>query len=227
MDVSVIIPVFDRAYCIADAVNSVLAQTHRPIECIVIDDGSTDSSYEVVAEIALRHPEVRVFQTDHAGVSAARNRGLREASGTAVTFLDSDDTMTPNRVERQLVLRAERSCDGVIARASAVPMSGASLPTWFERRPEWANEYYWTSLLIDLAPVRAIDGFDETLVIGEDIDLLVRLRAQGLRIDAIDETLTIRRYFGDNLTYAIAEGDSALRDAVRRHIARRRMAEPK
>jgi glycosyltransferase involved in cell wall biosynthesis len=222
--VSVIIPVHDRRHCVMDAVNSVLDQSHDDIECVLVDDGSTDGTYELLEAASTRFSTVRVLRIEHAGVSAARNAGLRAAEGDVVTFLDSDDMMTPDRVKRQLEVRAAQGCDGIIGRADVTAMPGASLPTWFGQRPEWANEYYWTSLLIDIRHVRDIGGFDETLEVGEDIDLLVRLRECGLRIDASEETWTLRRYFGDNLTYRIGENDSALRDAIRRHVARRRAA---
>jgi hypothetical protein len=70
--------------------------------------------------------------------------------------------------------------------------------------------------------VLAVGGFDESLRTGEDIDLLVRLRGAGLRIDHTDDTFVVRRYFGDNLTADLAPDDPAWRNAVRRHLARRR-----
>ena len=217
--VSVIVPVYERGYCVMDAVHSILDQTHSDLECIVVDDGSTDDSYERVAAASADEPRIRAFSQPHAGVSAARNFGLREARGTYVTFLDSDDLMVADRIRRQLEILAEQSCDAVIGRCEVFAVAGASLPSWLT-----PNEYYMTSMLLELRHVRRVGGFDETLVVGEDVDLLVRLRGAGLRLNTADETFTVRRYFGDNLTYTIDESMSALRDSIRRHIARRRAA---
>jgi glycosyltransferase involved in cell wall biosynthesis len=217
--VTVIVPVYDRGYCVMDAVHSVIGQTHRELECIVVDDGSTDDSYELVAAASVDDPRIRAFSRPHAGVSAAKNFALHEAEGAYVTFLDSDDVMLPDRIRRQLEVLAEQSYDAVIARAEVSAIGGASVPDWVT-----PNEHYMTSILLETRHVLRVGGFDETLVLGEDVDLLVRLSGAGVRIGTADETLTLRRYFGDNLTYAIDDSRSAMRDSVRRHIARRRAA---
>ncbi|MEY2447623.1 MAG: hypothetical protein QOH79_1099 [Acidimicrobiaceae bacterium] len=220
--VSVIIPVLNRAFCVMDAVDSVLAQTHHDVECIVVDDGSTDGTFDVVTEACADEPRVRVFTQDHHGVSAARNRGLREMSGDFVTFLDSDDLMPPGRVRRQLDLLGEKDCDAVFGTADSFAVPGVSAPAWVQARPDWGNGYAWITFLIATAHLRLVDGFDESLAMGEDIDLIVQLRLAGVRVAAVDETFVIRRFHGDNLTYGLDANDSALRDAIRRHAARRR-----
>jgi glycosyltransferase involved in cell wall biosynthesis len=220
--VSVIIPTYERAFCVLDAVDSVLEQTHPDVECIVVDDGSTDGSYELVAEAFVSDPRVRVFAQDHRGVSAARNLGLREVRGEYVTFLDSDDLMPPSRVRRQVDLLAELSCDATFSKAHSYAVPGVSAPQWVLAEPDQGNGYAWITLLIATRHLRMVDGFDETLDIGEDLDLLVKLRLAGLKIDAADETFVERRFFGDNLTYGIDEHGSALPDVIRRHLARRR-----
>jgi glycosyltransferase involved in cell wall biosynthesis len=220
--VSVIMPVYNRSFCVVDGINSVLDQTHREVECIVVDDGSTDGSLAVVSDAFANEPRVRAVAQAHGGVSAARNLGLREMRGEFVTFLDSDDLMPPSRIRRQLDLLVEQSCDAVLGFAESFAMPGVEAPAWFEARPEWQRGYDWNTFLIASDLLRSVGDFDETLAMGEDIDLLVRLRLAGVRISAVDETFNLRRFFGDNLTYAIDEGDSSLRDAIRRQVGRRR-----
>ncbi|HEX7090796.1 MAG TPA: glycosyltransferase family A protein [Longimicrobiales bacterium] len=97
--VSVIIPTYNRAAYLEAAVRSVLAQTHRPAEVIIVDDGSVDDT----AAICMSLPEpVRYVRQENAGVSAARNRGLREAKGEYVALLDSDDVWHATKLETQL-----------------------------------------------------------------------------------------------------------------------------
>lgn len=110
--VSVVIPAFNAAAFVAEAVGSVLSQTFRDLEIIVVDDGSTD---DTLARVATFSGSVRAIHQVNSGVAAARNRGIGEAAGNYVAFLDADDTWKPEKLERQLgALRATKG-----ARASA------------------------------------------------------------------------------------------------------------
>jgi len=100
--VSIIVPTFNRAYCLADAVDSVLAQTHRNVELIIIDDGSTDDTPQLVASRWGHDPRVKYFQQANQGVTAARNQGIRRATGDFVALLDSDDRWKPWKLQAQI-----------------------------------------------------------------------------------------------------------------------------
>jgi glycosyltransferase involved in cell wall biosynthesis len=103
VDVSVIIPTYNRAHIFPKAVNSALAQTLENIEIIVVDDASTDNTDEVFQELFGGCSNVRlVAHEQNSGVSAARNTGLRAANGEFVAFLDSDDLWEKQKLERQL-----------------------------------------------------------------------------------------------------------------------------
>jgi glycosyltransferase involved in cell wall biosynthesis len=99
--VSVILPVFDREASVGRAIDSVLAQTHEPLELIVVDDGSTDGTREVLAGFGGR---IVIAAQPHSGPYVARNHGLRLARGELVAFLDSDDAWLPHRLVAQLPL---------------------------------------------------------------------------------------------------------------------------
>lgn len=98
--VSVIVPTYNRSAWIGATLRTVLAQTHRPHEIIVVDDGSADDTASVVAGFG---SEVRYVRQDNAGVSAARNHGARIATGEFLAFVDSDDLWHPRKVEIQLL----------------------------------------------------------------------------------------------------------------------------
>ena len=98
MYISVIIPTYNRAHTLRRALDSVLAQTRPADEILVIDDGSTDTSRELLAQ---HYPQVRYLYQDNAGVSAARNLGIKHASGDWLALLDSDDEWLPEKLARQ------------------------------------------------------------------------------------------------------------------------------
>jgi glycosyltransferase involved in cell wall biosynthesis len=128
--VSVIIPAFNAAPYLADALESALRQTHHPTEVVVVDDGSSDGTVEIARGYDARG--VRVIEQANAGASAARNNGLRHAAGDYVQYLDADDMISDNKVSEQVAL-LERyggeyvaSCgwgrfDRTIAEANFVP----------------------------------------------------------------------------------------------------------
>ena len=101
MDISVIVPVYNRRELISRALDSVVRQLAQPTEIIVIDDGSTDGT----AELINRHyPQVKLRQQPNLGVSAARNHGIRLARSSWIAFLDSDDEWIENKLQRQVTM---------------------------------------------------------------------------------------------------------------------------
>jgi len=97
--ISVIIPTYNRAWTLAVSIDSVLVQDYKNIELIVIDDGSTDNTPNLLDTYSGRLKQIRQA---NAGVSAARNRGIAEATGDFLAFLDSDDTWLPRKIGRQI-----------------------------------------------------------------------------------------------------------------------------
>jgi glycosyltransferase involved in cell wall biosynthesis len=97
--VSVVIPAYNSRSYIAPALDSILVQKHRPLEILVVDDGSTDSTAQMVRAYA---PEVRLIEQDQRGHPAARNAGIRAATGEFLAFLDHDDLWSPDKLERQI-----------------------------------------------------------------------------------------------------------------------------
>src|SRR5690242_20588408 len=96
--VSVVIPCYKQAHFLPDALQSVLVQTHKEVEIIVVDDGSPDN----VSEVLRHYPSVKCVHQQNQGLSGARNAGFRVSTGSHVVFLDADDRMTPNALEAHL-----------------------------------------------------------------------------------------------------------------------------
>jgi glycosyltransferase involved in cell wall biosynthesis len=101
--VSVIIPTFNRSHTVKDAVESVLAQTYSNFELIVIDDGSSDNTKDVLADY-ISNNQIRYLYQDNQGVSKARNVAVANSDGEWLSFLDSDDRWLPNKLEKQIEL---------------------------------------------------------------------------------------------------------------------------
>jgi len=192
--VSVIIPTFNRAGIVPRAIDSVLGQTYRPVEVIVVDDGSTDETPRVLG--AYSGAIVPVFQAN-AGAAAARNRGLREAQGDLVAFLDSDDVWLATKLQRQVGVleRAGRDvpcclCDTLMRmpgqqERSSFQISFVKLPEpqglWLNPAVVLATRFvlFCQAALIRRAALRDCGGFDERLWVMEDHDLALRLALRG------------------------------------------------
>jgi GT2 family glycosyltransferase len=130
--VSVIIPTYNRAYILGEAIESVLQQTYRSVEVVVVDDGSTDNTQRVIEGYG---PLVHYFCQSNAGVSAARNFGLRQARGEFIALLDSDDCWRPWKLEAQVhLLRRFPELGMVWTDMTAVDESGKLLYATFLRK---------------------------------------------------------------------------------------------
>lgn len=109
--VSTIIPVFNRPRQLLEAVASVLAQDYRPVEILIVDDGSTDETASVADRLGADHPEVRVLHQPNGGPGRAREAGRQRAQGEFIQYLDSDDLLLPGKFSAQVAgLRARPEC---------------------------------------------------------------------------------------------------------------------
>ena len=144
--VSVIIPTYNRAGFVAEAIRSVQAQTHPDVEIIVVDDASTDDTCDVVRTLSAQDSRITfVRQPENRRVNAARNLGMRHASGDYVNFLDSDDLLAPDKLEKQLtVFEHNPDLDMVICQSLT-----------FQETPQDA-EYVWHHLDPALTDHRAL-----------------------------------------------------------------------
>ncbi len=194
--VSVIIPTYNRAELVTRAIGSVLGQTFQDFEVLVVDDGSTDATEAVVGEVG--DPRVRYLRQPHnQGVSAARNRGMREARGPFIAFLDSDDEWFPEKLERQVeCLRAAPADVGLVY--TGVRSETGDGSAW-SFRPEHRGDVYpgileanpihsGSSVMIRRNVIRVAGFFDEEIPAIEDFEYWIRI-ARFHRFEVIPEPL--------------------------------------
>lgn len=132
--VSVVVPTFNRAYCLERTLRSALAQTHRNVDVIVVDDGSTDGTAALLQRMREEDPRLRVFTQENQGVVAARNTALRQADGDYVAFLDSDDLWFPWKLELQVACFQKEPALGMVwSDMKAVDAAGATVDSAYLR----------------------------------------------------------------------------------------------
>ncbi len=177
--VSAIIPAFNREALVVDALNSLAAQTYSQIQIIVVDDGSTDATAQVVKDWSSAHPDqsVELIRQSNGGASAARNAGLRKAQGEYVYFLDSDDVAEPfaiaflhdalsNAPDKPFALG--RVCNADIQ--GNILQEDYSGITHMRRDDLLRNHWLLFAALYRRSAVRASGPFNETLKMGEDTE---------------------------------------------------------
>ncbi|MFN8002607.1 MAG: glycosyltransferase family 2 protein [Acidobacteriota bacterium] len=144
--VSVIVPTYNRAYCLGATIDSVLAQTYSTLELLVIDDGSSDQTRELVENQYGYDPRVRYVYQTNAGVSAARNHGFRLAQGDFVALIDSDDLWEPWKLELQVAAFDRLPQVGMIwTDMRAIDSQGAPISDHYLRKMYSAYDYYPTT----------------------------------------------------------------------------------
>ena len=194
--VSVIIPTFNRGYCLEESIRSVLQQSFADFELIVVDDGSTDNTSELVAWF----PAVKLIRLEkNRGVSFARNRGMVEAQGDCIAFLDSDDLWEKDKLASQ-VKWIERGFHAVYTdeiwirnRVRVNPMN---------KHRKYSGDIFRyclplcivspSSVLLRAEVLREVGGFDESMPVCEDYDLWLRI-AKHYPFHFIAEKLIVKR----------------------------------
>jgi GT2 family glycosyltransferase len=158
--VSVVIPSYNRAYCVAATIDSTLAQTHGNLEILLVDDGSSDATRELIAERYRDEPRVRYIPQANAGVSAARNHGLRLARGQFIALLDSDDIWFPWKIEAQLrCLEALPTAGMIWTDMDAIGPDGKLLyPRYLTRMYTSYRKFTRDQLFRESRPLSSIDA---------------------------------------------------------------------
>jgi len=196
--VSVIIPTYNRSWIIKEAIDSVLAQDYKEFELIVVDDGSTDHTSDVLDS---SRNVIKVLSQKNKGVSAARNRGIAEASGQFIAFLDSDDLWLPQKLSAQVEF-FNQTPNALICQTEEVWIRNGLRVNPKKRHKKLSGMIFKPSLELCLVSPSAVmiqrslfdrvGEFDETLPACEDYDLWLRISCR-FPVHLIDRPLIIKR----------------------------------
>lgn len=222
--ISVIIPVYNAAADLAEALQSIQRQKYAPLEIIVVDDGSTDGSAGIAQGF---RGEVHYLYQENRGPAAARNLGLEVSQGELVAFLDADDLWVDNKIEVQLAyLIGNPSLEAVIGclQVQVLTESGDGQ----RRFADFAEPTFAPNLgtgLYRKSIFKKVGPFDPALRIGEDADFFLRMRENGVSMAMVEVVTLYYRLHGKNLTGSKRPRDAAFLMALKRSLDRRRQGE--
>jgi len=218
--ISVIIPTYNAEAYICEAINSVLAQTYRDFEIIVVNDGSTDDTAQIIRQ---RFLNVRLFYIKNSGASAARNFGISVSRGQYVAFLDADDRWLPEKLEQQIA-QFDEDQPGMVFTENLFFNGRGIIAERTDKRKKlmrgnivrniFLNSYVVTStVMVRRAVFDDVGMFEEELVVGEDDNLWMRISMK-YRVKLLDEPLVL---------YHLTEGSLSrtrknIMPAIRTHI---------
>lgn len=202
--VTVVVPCYNHAQFIAGTIHSILAQSYGDFEIVAVDDGSTDSSLDVLQQFQSR---LRVLRSPHSGPAAARNRAMERSDSDFIAFMDADDLCAPDRLALQVNRLDEDRLDLVASELTFIDPRGNALEGKWSC-PPYAALDYWGSLLernwigtpsvtLRRSALESTGAFNEEFTHAEDYDLWLRL-ARSFAVGYVDAPLVqVRRHEGN------------------------------
>ncbi len=219
--VSVIIPVFNGSRFLAEAIESARSQDYEPLEIIVVDDGSTDSTAEVAARYG---DEIRYIFQQNGGPAVARNRGIAEARGEVIAFLDVDDLWPGGKLELQVArLLQDARLDIVSGRVQFVCLPGAAQPDIeFESANQTLTNAYLGAALFRRRAFERVGLFDAAYRYSDDQDWFLRAREANAPMVILEQITLVYRLHDTNMTRDNAAPQLELAKILKRSLDRRR-----
>lgn len=202
--ISVIMPCYNAAAFVEEAVNCVMNQTYPDVELVVVDDGSTDGSVEILQQLATRYsPRLTLLFQNHLGPYPARNLGLKHAHGGCVAFLDADDYWTPDCLEKLSVAMADEQADIAYCGWQNVGMGAPGTDPYIppdysqmDTAAEFLRSCPWPihAALVRRDAIDAVKGFSERRFSAMDYDFWLRLYAHTQKIVRVPEVMAFYRW---------------------------------
>lgn len=204
--VSVIMPAYNVEKYISNAIESIINQTYKDWELIIVDDGSSDNTLKVISEYSDKDNRIRVFKIPHSGRGRARNICLQHCTGKYIAICDSDDICLPNRFEKQVKYLNENPEIGIVSSSKVICIDEQSKPLFEMEAPETTQEIHKTfdrnqmGLINPAAMIRSdlfkiFGGFDENLLRAQDYGFYKKV-CNKVKFAAIPEPLVLYRTSG-------------------------------
>lgn len=190
--VSVIIPTLNSEEYIEDSLRSIINQSYDNIEIIVVDDGSVDSTIDIVSKFSKNNEKISLIERNTTGIASARNRGIRESKGDLIANQDADDVSHKNRIEIQVNELIKRDLDIIGCGTYDIDMNSNII--YHRNVLESINKndlkdgfpVIHGTLLMKKRTIQSVDLYDERFPVAEDKDLIVRIVEKGYNIGNID-----------------------------------------
>jgi hypothetical protein len=216
--VSVIVPTYNRAHIVGEAIQSILDQSMPDFEILVIDDGSTDETAEVIS--GFLDGRLRYLKRPNGGVSAARNMGLKQARSSLLAFLDSDDLYLPEKLAVQ-VEKMDSAPDlgflygryfGQVASRPTRHPTGKCVPDLGIEQLVLGPVFHWSSVMVRRSWIDRVGEFDERLKVAEEWQFSMRMALAGCQMACIAQPLSVARIQSVSLSRQLyRHADSAQR----------------
>ena len=228
-EISVVMPVWNGGEYLQAAIDSILGQTERNFEFIIIDDGSTDDTPAILRDYSSQDARVRVITLDHQGIVTALNRGVGEATARWIARMDADDVAYPDRLARQLTaVKSARNSVMCYTRVRQIGAGGDHLPSSFvsddrarlAMRLCYYNPFFHSTVLFDKEAFLRAGGYHQEERHGEDFGLWGRLIQIGNFVGVDEVLLDFRVHEG-----SISKVMNATQADVAHHISIRHCAE--
>lgn len=217
--VSIIIPAYNNGAYLGAALTSVRQQHYRPLEIIVVDDGSTDDTAVVVAHwqqqrAAHDGAQLRYLYQANAGPATARNRGVALANGSLLAFLDADDWWHPAKLQQQVDRLRQEPTLGYVLSHMAVHLETATAWPVSLNQAHYQNEppcILPSALVVRQTVFQQVGGFDERYRYSDDADWFLRAKDAAIPFAVLPECLVYKRIHASNLSHTPAMAQETLR----------------
>lgn len=214
--ISIIIPVFNREHLIAETLDSIISQSYANWECLIVDDGSTDNTLQLLEAYNKKDSRILCYSRDNSkpkGANACRNIGLQKAKGDYVVFFDSDDLMTPNHLEIKINALKNNTLDFVITRTKYFNYDSTQIDKYYKfdeykitpqnyitQKINWLT--YDVCLKTNIAKTIT---FNENLQSGQEYNYFSKLVLKTVNAIFIDEVVTLRRHHDDSIRTSLKD----------------------
>ena len=199
--ISVMMPTYNNGKYIKQAIESIYAQNYSNIEIIVVDDGSTDNTREIIKE----YKDIKYFYIEHKGIAPARNVALENSKGEYIAFCDSDDYWLPEKINTQIRYFNEHpDCQIVFTKYKNIFENEEvkkNKRAVHEKEVEKIYKHYLSSSIIKKILFDKYGNFVEKFKTGEDSEFIYRIKNGGVNVEHyIEEVFYVRRLHGENIT---------------------------